>query len=926
MKIVTRSRYWIKRSIVSGRVGDKRGYYSSLETSPEIALSKIDTGQLNPGISLVACCMNREENLLKVLDSWLATDADEIVIVDWSSTSELWPQLSQIADPRLKVIRIDGEQHWVAAHALNVGLRFASREMVFRVDCDIALTPNFFKNNFPWPGEFVRGFWKSGHETLGEGKQFINSAFGACKKDLRQSNYYDERILPDGWDDSGLYMRLEYDHGLTGRLINPRSLGHIGQAEEHKLADQAVARNRFLDKFEPTELEDAKKIFYTTLAGNWSSNSPSQDYDISRIEQRYYRGHRVTKSISRNLEIERLAEILAIRQLTVRASSTTPEFAHLAEVDFEFARLLCDAHAVNKSRDLVEGIKTGKGLYFIRCEPGPCRAALLNTLQVMCSHYPSFAQSLILTEGLSVDTPDDKGSILVTSGKLVENLSIQARARELNCIEDLERLLASGDQEAGYLSLSIHSLADEAIRKASQFSASLGGEFASLATPVTGTCLVTSLYDEQILVRLIEYLACVVENLRVFDQVAICYEANNGLLAAVLQELSVELAISPGRLLLLPYQKRPTFEELFSVKTYLPAGTIIAVANADIVFNASFSKVGQVDLLHNIVVLSRRDISSDGSKAHLIHLENGCPNTFSADAWVVRTPFDPDFFLDYPIGTMQCDSFINHQISTSSRYGVMNPCFDINVFHLHDERFNSSDEKAQRDKVAVINNYIAESARNNNSAPVKGVAWCTLASAAIVPDKLRFQQWSPKVLILNFAKGSEPGFGHLLLLHILHDLIRQASDTVIVARLRKSDLDGGLWRLLLRYQAHFSFNGFQLDTDDVEFDEAKASVERMVTRTTSFQKIAELATKNCLKEGLGELLSWTDEAKLLRCELQGDMPDETTLNLINAIRQQESALVNTLFEFFNGLPDYSPEKNLITSFNEKFHIIDLATK
>jgi hypothetical protein len=93
-------------------------------------LSQRDAAPPLPGISLVAACMNREENLLKVLDSWLATDVDEIVIVDWSSASELWPQLSAIADPRLKVIRIDGEKRWILTHALNVGLRGLWRPLI----------------------------------------------------------------------------------------------------------------------------------------------------------------------------------------------------------------------------------------------------------------------------------------------------------------------------------------------------------------------------------------------------------------------------------------------------------------------------------------------------------------------------------------------------------------------------------------------------------------------------------------------------------------------------------------------------------------------------------------------------------------------------------------------------------------------------
>lgn len=918
--------------------------HSLPETRPESALSGIDTGQLNPepgpgvalsaidsgqqasGISLVTGCMNCEEDLINVLGSWLATDADEIVIVDWSSTSELWRRLSQVSDARLKVIRIEGEEHWIRTHALNVGLRFASGEMIFRIDCDIELAPDFLKSNLPKPGEFVRGICRSGLETRGESRQPARGVFGAYKRDLRQADYYDERILTEEEADSDLDRRLAQDHGLVGRLIEPRFLKQIGRIVEHSPANQAAPMDRYLGMFEPAEFEGAKNRYYSYVAGNWSSKLPSQDYDISQPEPRIYRGRRTTQSPRRNPDLDYLSEILAIKQLTTEASSTIPEIGCLGDIGFEFARLLRDIHAASKSREFVEGMKNGKGLYFIRCEPGPCSAALLKTLQVMRSHSPSFAQDLVLTEGLTETfaggaPKGDRGNVVVASGAMVGKLAAHARAKELNGIGDLERLLASGDDDAVHLSLSARSLADEAVRKASRFAESLGGEFESMAAPVKGACLVTSLYDEQNLIRLIEYVACVVENLKVFEQVAICYEANNGLLAAVLQVISQELAISPGRLLLLPYQKRPTFEELFSVKNVLPAGTIIAVANADIVFDATFSMLGQIDLIRNVVVLSRRDISSDGRKATLIHLDNGCPNTFSADAWVVRTPFDPDFFLDYQIGTMQCDSFINHQISTSSRYGVINPCYDIKAFHLHDERFNSSTEKQKRDIELIKKNLAAERARNGGADPIKGVAWSTLATAAIVPNTSLFQKWRPRALVVNFAVCSLLRFGHFLLLHLLHDIIRPSSDIVTVVKLQKKDLDADLGRLLLRYQAHFSFDNFLLDSDVVEFDGVKASSDGVVVRAGSFLNAAEWAADNCLNDTVNKLLGWTEGSRLVRCEILGDIPDEATLDLIKVIKKQESAPVNALFEFFNGLPGNTPEKNLAASFDDKFSTI-----
>ncbi|MEF8709224.1 MAG: glycosyltransferase [Candidatus Accumulibacter propinquus] len=891
--------------------------------SDHFLLSYRDATPPLPGLSLVAGCMNRQENLLKVLPSWLATSADEILIVDWSSTFELWPIISQINDPRLKLVRIDGEENWIAAHALNVAFRFATHELVFRVDCDINLAPKFLETNVCRRGEFVRGFWKAGLECGGEGQQFIHGTFGAWKSDLKAANYYDERIMSYGWEDSDMYLRLSHDLGLAGKLIDPTSLKHIEQSEQQRLANQSVPKNRFLGRFEPTEFEGAKNKYYTTIAGTWANYFPLQDYEFSGIGERYFRGHRLTTLPMHNAGYLQLAEILATLQLTIWASSEMPELAGLEQYSMDLAKLLRVAHSANKSRNFLDGLKTGKGLYFIRCEEGECRSSLSKSLSVMRAHHPELSAGLILIEGSTesfteVPTMSD-GTVLVTSGDLIDMLTARIKPQELDGIWDLEDLLDSGRPDSAHLSISTRSLAAESIRRAARFADRLGGDFETVSAPVKSSCLVTSLYDERNLLRLVEYVACVVENLRVFSQVVILYEAGGGLLMSVLHIVADAMGISPGRLLILPFQKRPTFEDLFSIKTFLPAGTIIAAANADVVFDASFARIGHVDLSGKMIVLSRRDVSRDGTVATLIRLENGSPNTFSADAWIVKTPFDHDFFLDYPIGTMHCDSFINHQLSVSRKYRALNPCFDVRVFHLHDERFNSSAEKQRRDFDIIRKSYNLERARNDNADPVKGVAWSTLSTALMIPEVLQFQQWRPISLVINFGEGANIGFAHLLLLHVLCETAQLMSDVVVVVKLKRRDLESSLGLLLARYQTYYSRHSLLLDIDHGVFDPVKAAAEGTVVRSISFNTAADWIIRGSLNYQHGNtrvLLAWPTTAgvKLLRCEVSGELSYESKVNLIRAFKEQGQEFVKSLMKFYDRLPDYSGEKNLITPF------------
>lgn len=885
-----------------------------------LRLLESDCGVPFEGITLVAACMNREANLLKVLPSWLDSEADEIIIVDWSSRDELRKSLSEYKDARLKIIRIDGEDQWILTHALNVGLRFASHELVYKLDCDIELSKDFLSFNSIRYGEFIRGFWKLGLEQGGEGQQYINGTFGAFKTDLRAINYYDERILSYGWDDSDIYTRLSHNLGLAGKLIIPSTIRHLKQTKEQRLENQNVPKNYFLGKYQPTEFEAAKNKYYSMMAGDWGGWFPSQNYELVQLEPSYFRGIRITEPSKRNAECERLAEVLAIRQLALWAAPSMPAIGGMEGFTIEFARLLLDTHKYDKSFDFIEAIERTEAIYFIHCEDGPCRSALLDTLKVIRSHCASFDQYLFVIEGV-VDkiSPINKSivgeNILIADRALISTLIDRSNSVKIEGIEELERLIESGSLTAGYLSISVGNLVLSLTRKALKFASALGTEFTPLPAPISRTCLVTSLYDESNLIRLIEYSACLKANLEVFEQIVVYYEAKSGLLASLLHSISQTMGLAPGRLSLVPYQIRPTFVELFSIKDRLPSGIMLSVANADIVFDASLSKISKVDLTRTVVVLSRRDVSPDGKHAHLIRLENGNPNTFSEDAWIVETPFEPDFLLDYPIGTMHCDSFINHQLSKSKRYDVINPCFDIKIFHLHDERFNSSSEKAKRDHEQIKRNYNAERERNNGEDPVKGVAWCTLESANIVPGKLKAQQWCPKVLVLNLAGSSSPGLGHLLIMHQVYNTPDLLKDVVLTIKLRERDIQGALGNLLARYQIHFGRDNLLLDIKE-DVDTQYEAVQGTVCRSVSFDEVASwIIDRDDYFKSIYPLLAWPSAAgiKLLRCEVIGDLSTRRTTELFHTLWEYDS-YKESLLDFYNSLEGGSAEMNLLVPY------------
>jgi hypothetical protein len=546
-------------------------------------------------------------------------------------------------------------------------------------------------------------------------------------------------------------------------------------------------------------------------------------------------------------------------------------------------------------------------VYFVQCAAGPCCSAWDKTLQVLRAHYPAAAQSLFLIANARDDAAQNEpraadDNVIWGVGKSLEQLATQADATQVADLTTLADLLKAGDLRPRRISISPRTLAEQAIAAADRFRQKLGNEYDAPLAPTAGSCLVTSLYDEQNLLRLNEYLSCLVLNLQVFERIAISYEASDGLLGIVVHAIAERLSIPPGRILLMPQSGRPTFEELFALQSLVPHGSTLAVANADVIFDASFGRLAEIDHSGNVVVLSRRDIVEGTPRTRLVHLRtNSAPNIFSADAWIVSTPFAPDFPLQYEIGTMHCDSYINNRISTSKRYSALNPCFDVHVFHHHDERFNSTLAKRDRDGEAIRARYEQERARLGGLEPLTGVAWCAVGeSAAAVPRILRFQTLKPRAVIFEFGADSEGHLGCVLVAHFLYSrLPALLADTVTVGRLRRADLRS-TGQLLARYQALFGRSDFLQDLDDEDSTFGQAAKNVNGTGIVQISQLAELIIAEAPEREWHALLWPAENGEPLHagCRVIGGLPAKLRTQLLDTMRRLDEHAAATLEGLF----------------------------
>jgi len=139
--------------------------------------------KIGKGVSLVTCCMNRNENLVKALSSWITCrDIKEIIIVDWSSTDSVFDYINSngIKDKRIKVIRVNDQPRWILSYAFNIGFRMASYDTILKSDADIIIYPDFFKKNKLTDETFISGDWR----IAPKGQEHINGFFYIYREKL----------------------------------------------------------------------------------------------------------------------------------------------------------------------------------------------------------------------------------------------------------------------------------------------------------------------------------------------------------------------------------------------------------------------------------------------------------------------------------------------------------------------------------------------------------------------------------------------------------------------------------------------------------------------------------------------------------------------------------------------------------------------
>jgi glycosyltransferase involved in cell wall biosynthesis len=187
------------------------------------------------GLSVVCAIRNRLENLVKALPTWLAQhEIDEILLVDWGSTTPVLDGLLArgLSDPRLRVLRVEGEDQWCLTLAYNLGFRMCRFDRILKLDADICLSAGFFANHPLGAGQFYAGDWRA----YGAGQEHLNGVFYIHRADLAHVGGFNEYIRSYGYDDDDLYARL-CEAGFQRDLLREDDLFHLPHPDAARLGN-----------------------------------------------------------------------------------------------------------------------------------------------------------------------------------------------------------------------------------------------------------------------------------------------------------------------------------------------------------------------------------------------------------------------------------------------------------------------------------------------------------------------------------------------------------------------------------------------------------------------------------------------------------------------------------------------------------------
>lgn len=236
------------------------------------------------GISIITCCMNRNENLEKSLKSWLAVpDVDEIIIVDWGSKVPVWQLIPKVTNgKKIKLISTPSENKWILSRAFNLAASFVTKSNMLKLDADIILSQDFFKNYKLTGQNFFHGTWRTAKNI---NEESLNGQLYCKTNDFWAVNGYHEGITTYGWDDDDLYGRLKQINKIEN-FLGSEHISHLLTPDAKRLESQPEFDGKSANLQLLRDSTQANRVW--CIDNPWGKHKSSINWKVELIDTYVY--------------------------------------------------------------------------------------------------------------------------------------------------------------------------------------------------------------------------------------------------------------------------------------------------------------------------------------------------------------------------------------------------------------------------------------------------------------------------------------------------------------------------------------------------------------------------------------------------------------------------------------------------------------
>jgi hypothetical protein len=221
-------------------------------------------------ISVVTVCMNRREHLLVTaakVAAWACHG--EHLIVDWGSREPLRRE-DLPADPRLRLLRVEGEKRWNLCRAYNFAIAQAGGTAILKLDADCWPAADFDPEQLLAEGPVWMG--AEGEGRLGQ--------FLMARERFEALGGFNEYLRGWGFDDKDLRGRLACQAGVPLRPIPAGWIGVIPHSNEERTGRGRAGVWQPLLASEGLAAMRASRLGNRLLAAHypWGALTPSSHY------------------------------------------------------------------------------------------------------------------------------------------------------------------------------------------------------------------------------------------------------------------------------------------------------------------------------------------------------------------------------------------------------------------------------------------------------------------------------------------------------------------------------------------------------------------------------------------------------------------------------------------------------------------------